>query len=421
MAMTLSIILTVSTWVALGDALPSASPSDVGLSAEKLAILDKSMQAYIDKGKIAGILTLVARNGRVAHVGQHGMLDIENKKPMRRDAIFRIYSMTKPITTAALMTLYEEGKFQLDDPVEKYIPVLAGLKVYAGKDGDSVKLVDIKRSITIRDLMRHTAGFAYGLQPTSPVEQMYRDSNLLNRASNLDRMMEQLAKLPLINQPGEKWVYSVAVDVQGKLVEVLSGKRLDIFFQERIFEPLGMRDTGFYVPADKIDRFATNYGPNPGTNGLKPIDVPSSSPYRTPPGLYSGGGGLVSTVDDYLRFAQMMLNRGELNGKRILKAETVEQMTQNQLSEKLTPISMGILSVPGTGFGLGVAVRVSGQPAGSVGEYYWGGAASTLFFVSPKEKMIGIVMSQFMPMTPTHGLEFRAKTYESIIDEANKN
>lgn len=416
-------VLWVTAILGQADVLPSASPKDVGLSAEKLAALDEAMQAYIDEKKLAGILTIVAREGRVAHVGAQGMMDIEASKPMRRDAIFRIYSMTKPITTAALMTLYDEGKFDLDDPVEKYIPKLTGMKVFAGKEGNELRLVDMKRAITVRDLMRHTAGFAYGLQPIHPVEVLYRESNLLNRASNLDRLVEQLTELPLINQPGERWVYSVAVDVQGKLIEVLSGQRLDAFFQERIFEPLGMTDTGFFVPPSKIDRFTTNYGPDQA-GGLKPIDAAYFSPFRVPPGLHSGGGGLISTADDYLRFSQMMLNRGELNGKRILKPETVDLMTQNQLPDELVPIRLGIVPLPKTGFGLGVAVRIGpgpGDPPGTTGEYFWGGAASTQFFVSPREKMIGIIMAQYMPIMREHGLEFRKLAYESITDSAASN
>jgi CubicO group peptidase (beta-lactamase class C family) len=419
-----SMMLGVLTMLlVVGEPLPTASPADVGLSSDGLADLDKAMQAYVDGGKFSGILTMLAREGRVAHVGEHGLMDIDKKTAMRRDAIFRIYSMTKPITTATLMSFYEEGKFQLDDPVGKYIPVLKGLKVYAGKDGETVKLVDVDRPPTILDLMRHTSGFAYGLQPTHPVETLYRQANLLNRASNLDRMMDQLSTLPLIAQPGKRWVYSVSVDVQGKLIEVLSGKRLDEVFQERIFDPLSMKDTGFSVPMNKVERFATNYGPNPG-GGLKPIDVPTMSPYLVPAGLLSGGGGLVSTADDYLRFAQMMLNGGELEGTRILKAETVALMTQNQLPEELTPITLGILPVPRTGFGLGVAVRVSagpGEPPGVTGEYFWGGAASTQFFVSPKERMIGIIMAQYMPIVREHGVEFREKAYSCLTGAETQN
>lgn len=409
----------VTLWLAVfgWSPLPAAAPAEVGLSAPKLAELDQAMQRFVDDNKLAGILTVVARKGKVAHVGMHGMMDIEASEPMRRDAIFRIYSMTKPITTAALMTLFEEGRFGLDDPVEKYLPQMGKLTVYAGKDGDSVKRVPLERPITVRDLMRHTAGLGYGLRPTDPVETMYREAKLLERSGNLDAMLDRLVALPLLAQPGERWAYSIAVDVQGKLIEKLSGKRLDEYFRERILNPLGMEDTAFHVPSDKLDRFTTNYGPKADGGGLTPIDSPATSPYRSEPSFLSGGGGLVSTADDYLRFAQMMLNRGELDGRRVLKPETVALMTQNQLPQKLVPITLGILPLPRTGFGLGVAVRMSAgpkEPPGSVGEYFWGGAASTQFFVAPKEELVGIIMAQYMPIMQNHYLEFRDKAYSAI-------
>jgi CubicO group peptidase (beta-lactamase class C family) len=402
------------------EALPAARPADVGLSAAKLADLDAKMQEYVDENRLAGILTLIARDGKVAHVGIHGKKDIDANEPIERDTIFRIYSMSKPITTAALMTLYEEGKFDLDDPAAKYLPELADMKVYVGKEGDQLLLEAVNRPITIRDLMRHTSGLAYGLAPINPVEKMYREAQLLRKENTLDELMSRLTKLPLLAQPGTQWSYSIAVDVQGKLIEKLSGKRLDQFLRERIFEPLKMVDTGFYVPSDKLDRFATNYGPKTG-GGLVPIDKPESSPFASEQNLLSGGGGLVSTADDYLRFAQMMLNRGELDGKRILKAETVEMMTKNQLPDKLVPIRLGILPIPRTGFGLGVAVKVSqgeSEPGNSVGEFMWGGAASTQFFVAPHEDMVAIIMTQYMPMMQTHILEFRNKVYETIEESA---
>lgn len=402
--------------IAVSGPLPAAAPAEVGLSSSRLAELDKAMQNFVDRGRLAGVLTGVARDGKLAHVGAHGMRDIEADKPMRRDTIFRIYSMSKPITTAALMTLYEEEKFDLDDPVSKYIPAFADLKVYDGKEGETIKTSPLARPITIRDLMRHTAGLGYGLRPTDPVEIMYREANLLDRSSTLDTMIDKLVKLPLIAQPGTKWVYSIGVDVQGKLIEKLSGTSLDAFFSKRIFEPLAMSDTGFFVPAAKLDRFATNYGPKQG-GGLAVVDAAAKSPFLQSPAFFSGGGGLVSTLDDYLRFAQMMLNGGELDGKRILKPETVAMMTKNQLDPKLVPISLGFLPLPRTGFGLGVAVKVSASPAesqGSIGEYMWAGAASTQFFVAPRERLIGVIMTQYLPIIPNHMMEFRQRVYESL-------
>ena len=230
--------------------------------------------------------------------------------------------------------------------------------------------------------MSHTAGLAYGLFPASPVDDMYREGRILDRTKNLDSMIERLVKIPLAAQPGEKWMYSVAVDVQGKLIETLSGKPLDEYFAERVFKPLAMVDTAFHVPADKLDRMTVNYGKKDGH--LSPIDGAKTSQFADKPALFSGGGGLVSTVDDYLRFAQMMLNRGELNGVRILKPETVDLMTRNHLADNVLPITLGPLPLANTGFGLDFAVRMKanpGEPAGSVGEYWWGGAASTQFFV----------------------------------------
>ncbi len=404
---------------AVAEALPSIAPDRVGLAPEELSELDALMQSYVGDGKLAGIVMLVAREGKVAHAGVFGQMDIAADRAMRRDALFRIYSMTKPITGAALMTLYDEGKFQLDDPVSKYLSGFDKVKVFAGKDGETIKLADLQRPVTIRDLMCHTAGLAYGLMPASPVDAMYQETRLLDRSKNLDSMLERLLKLPLAAQPGEKWMYSIAVDVQGKLIETLSGKSLDEFFAERIFKPLAMPDTAFYVPADKLDRLAVNYGKKEGH--LSPIDGGKSSQFATMPALLSGGGGLISTADDYLRFAQMMLNRGELDGARILKPETVDLMTQNHLADALVPITLGPVTMPNMGFGLDVAVRVKtgkGEPAGSLGEYGWGGAASTQFFVAPREKLICVGMTQFMPATMVYFQEARQELYEAIPQKA---
>jgi CubicO group peptidase (beta-lactamase class C family) len=402
----------------LADPLPSAAPQSLGLDAATLSEIDALMQQYVNDGKLAGIVLLAARDGKVAHAGMYGKMDLAADKPMRRDAIFRIYSMTKPITGAALMTLYDEGRFQLDDPVAKYLPGIEKMKVYAGEENGQAKLVDAKRPITIRDLMCHTAGLAYGLAP-SPVDQMYRDARLLDRGQTLDSMLERLVKLPLASQPGEKWMYSIAVDVQGKLIEKLSGKPLDEFFAERIFAPLAMNDTAFWVPAEKIDRLTVNYNAKGGH--LVPVDGAKTSQYAARPAFFSGGGGLVSTADDYLRFCQMMLNRGQLDGARILKPETVDLMTRNHLSDALVPIKLGNLPLPHAGFGLDFAVRVKtpdGEPASALGEYWWGGAASTQFFIAPRAKLICVGMTQFMPATPTFALDARQKLYAALREPA---
>ncbi len=414
----LALCLALALFVPMGavaEPLPSVDPARVGLATAPLADVDALMQSYVSEGKLAGVVMLIARDGKVAHAGAYGQMDIEGGQPMRRDALFRIYSMTKPITGVALMTLYDEGRFALDDPVAKYLPGFDNLKVFAGADGATNKLADLKRPVTIRDLMCHTAGLAYGLFPASPVDEMYKEAKVLDRTKNLDSMLERLVKIPLAAQPGEKWMYSIAVDVQGKLIEVLSGKSLDEFFAERIFRPLAMNDTAFYVPADKLNRLTVNYGKKDGH--LSPVDGSKTSQFATRPALLSGGGGLISTADDYLRFAQMLLNRGELDGARILKPQTVELMTRNHLAETLVPITIGMLPLANTGFGLDFAVRVKageGEPAGSVGEYWWGGAASTQFFVAPRENLICVGMTQFMPSTPTYFMEARKKLYTAI-------
>lgn len=399
------------------DTLPVVAPEEVGLSAEKLAAVDAKMQEYVDKNRLAGVVVLVAREGKIAHVGVYGQMDREADKAMERDSLFRIYSMSKPITSAALMTLYDEGRFQLDDPVAKYLPELADVKVYACKKEGEVQLADLQRPITIRDLMRHTAGLAYGLFPASPVDAMYREAKILDRDQTLDTMLEKLGKLPLAAQPGDKWMYSVAVDVQGKLIEALSGQPLDEFLEERIFTPLGMTDTAFYVPSDKLDRMTVNYGPG-GENGLKPIDS-ATGQFATKPAFLSGGGGLVSSADDYLRFCQMMLGGGELDGVRVLKPETAALMVQNQLPEKLVPISLGPLPMANMGFGLGFSVRVGlgkNDPPGSLGAYGWGGAASTQFFIAPKEELICVAMTQFMPATQGYALDLQKLVFQSLLE-----
>ncbi len=401
---------------ALAAPLPSVAPDRVGLTTSGLSELDAKMESYITDGKLAGIVVLIAREGKVAHAGVYGKADIEAKQPMRRDSLFRVYSMTKPITGVALMTLYDEGRFKLDDPVSKYLDGFGAIKVFDGKDGSTIKLADLKRPITIQDLMCHTSGLAYGLFPATPVDAMYAQAKILDRTKNLDNMLERLLKIPLAAQPGEKWMYSIAVDVQGKLIEKLSGKPLDVYFSERIFKPLAMQDTAFYAPADKIDRLTVNYGKKDGH--LSPVDGSKTSQFNEMPALLSGGGGLISTADDYLRFAQMMLNRGELDGVRILKPETVDLMTRNHLPDSMVPISLGPLSMAGMGFGLDFAVRVKagpGEPA-SLGEFGWGGAASTQFFVAPKEKMILIGMAQFMPMTPTYFQDATKQLYRSMLE-----
>src|SRR5437867_1577678 len=295
--------------------LPEAKPETLGFSVERLKRLDDAMQGLVDSKQLAGIVTLVARHGKVVHQKVFGQQDLASAKPMQKDAIFRIYSMTKPITGVAMMMLFEEGKWKPSDPISKYIPEFANLKVYAGDNEGRMKLEAPAHAPTVGELMSHTAGFTYGLFGNTAVDKLYQESNPLG-ASSFKEFIDKVGKLPLVYQPGEGWIYSISVDIQGYLVERLSGKPFADFLRDRIFTPLGMKDTAFFVPADKLPRLATVYAGGSKGSGLTP--VPNDPNVSKPPALPSGGGGLYSTAADYLRFAQMLLNGGELNGVRIL-------------------------------------------------------------------------------------------------------
>lgn len=392
---------------AVGQSAPTTAPEVVGLSSARLERLTAAMQGYVDDGKLAGTLAMVARRGQVVYFEDYGLMDREAEKPMQHDTIVRIYSMTKPIVSVALMMLYEEGRFHLDDRAAKYIPEFQNLQVYeAGDDGPTY--VAPNREMTVRDLLTHTSGLTYGFFSTTHVDTLYREAGIFNGPTLAD-MVQTLSEIPLLNHPGEQWHYSVATDVVGYLVEVLSGQPLDAFLDERIFQPLGMVDTGFYVPAGKIDRFAVNYQVSP--TGLQLADAPATSSFAAPSTFFSGGGGLVSTASDYMRFAQMMLNGGELDGARLLSRKTVELMTMNHIDEEFAP---------GYGFGLGVRVMVDlahGQQIGSEGEYGWAGAANTYFFIDPEEELIGIFLTQLFPFGfyPSAD-DFKTAVYQAIVD-----
>jgi len=380
------------------------------------------MQRYVDDRRLAGVVTLLARRGRVCHFEKHGVLDLESNRPMELDTIFRIYSMTKPITSVAVMSLYEQGHFQLDDPVARFIPELGGLKVCTGMGPTEVMLVDQERPITIRHLLTHTSGLSYGMLADTPVDAMYRDSALpYDRGSNLEEMVGKLGAIPLVYQPGTGWRYSVATDVLGYLVEVLSGQPFDRFLRESIFEPLEMADTGFHVAEGKGHRLAAVYGLSDqgGIRGLAASEM-MLDPFDRPAGLFAGGAGLVSTAPDYLKFCRMLLNGGELDGVRILGRKTVELMTRNHLPERLLPIAVGDEPIHGSGFGLGFAVVMDVAASGILGSeglYRWGGAAGTRFWIDPEEDLIAILMIQFMPGSHYPiGDEFRVLTYQALVD-----
>ena len=395
--------------------LSLASPEDAGMSSERLERLSSSMQALVDDGQLAGITTMIARHGKIVHTGTFGHQNIAEGVPMAEDTIFRIYSMSKPITGVALMMLYEEGKFRLADSVEKFIPEFKGLKVAAGEGADGPIVEDADHPMTIRELMSHSAGLSYGLFSRSQVDDMYNEANVLDGESTLKDMIDKLSKIPLRQQPGSMWHYSVAVDVQGYLVEVLSGQPFDEFLTERIFEPLGMNDSGFHVPPESADRFSAVYTHDEEGNLTAQEGFGGRRNYLEPVTFFSGGGGLVASTMDYMRFCQMVANGGELDGVRLLSPLTIELMQRDQLPP-------GVQTSPGTGFGLDFAVVLDPVEADGIskGEYYWGGAAGTWFWIDPVEDLVFVGMIQHFAGNGYGRANVRSLsrrlTYQAILD-----
>jgi CubicO group peptidase (beta-lactamase class C family) len=395
-------------------------------------ITDHLNRRYIEPGKIAGCQTLVARNGQIAYCRELGLADRERERPLRPDTIYRIYSMTKPITSVALMMLYERGYFQLNDAVGRIWPSWRKRRVWVSGAGDSMETVAAKREITFRDMLCHTGGLTYGNvlasigaeDTTHPVDQVYTKLKIRRgRDETLSDFVNKLAQVPLRYQPGERWMYSLSTDVCGALVEALSGQRFDAFLQENIFGPLGMHDTSFFVPDSKLDRFAACYRRGPDKR-LQLTDDPQTSAYREPPAFLSGGGGLASTIADYYRFCEMLRRGGEIDGVRILAPRTVQLMTRNHLpgGQDLTALALGNFSETsneGVGFGLGFAATFDPVRAGSLstGEFYWGGAASTIFWVDPVADVVVIFMTQ---LTPSATFDFRGQlkslVYSALAD-----
>lgn len=401
-----------------GRDLAKAEPAAVGLRAEGMEALSAAMGKLVADGELAGVVTAVARRGKLAHFEVIGKQDIESDTPLAEDSIFRIHSMSKPITGVALMTFFDEGRFTLDDPVSKFLPELKGLKVAAGEKDGELLLEDADHEMTIRELVSHTAGLTYGFFSQTPVDQLYRQANILDNSSTLADMVGKLAKIPLWAQPGAKWQYSVAVDVQGRLVEVLAGKPFDQVLRERVFEPLGMKDTAFFVPKEKAGRLATLYRQAGGRLAAMPPDQPFQAPK-----LFSGGGGLYSTAMDYLRFCQMLLNGGELAGQRVLKPETVRLMHTNQLPEGVPFISPAI-GAPGNTFGIDFAIVA--EPDGRMnhprakGEYWWYGIGGTWFGVHPGEDLaiVGMIQNMMGPGGRKARLQSKRLVYAALADEA---
>lgn len=378
---------------------------------------------YLAPGKLAGTVTLVARKGEVVWTRAQGLMDRERDRPMQRDTLFRVYSMTKPLTAIAMMQLYEQGRFLLSDPVHKYIPSWRNLQVYKGGEYPDFETEPASTTMTIRDLFTHTSGLTYGFTEKTPVDAAYRKLKLDGSPIlSLDKLVERLAELPLEFHPGTAWNYSVSTDVLGYLVELLSGQPLDEYFQQHILDPLGMTDTGFHVRPDQQDRLAACYLYQPGDT-LKLQDDPERSRYLKPPRFLSGGGGLVSTIDDYFRFAQALCQGGEYQGERIIGRKTLEFMCRNHLPDgkDLPALSIGgFTETPyaGTGFGLGFSVKTDvarSHSVGSEGDFGWGGLASTSFVVDPTEDLVMIFLTQLMPSSsyPVRQ-EFRAMVYSAL-------
>ena len=394
------------------EILPRAGkPEEVGISSERLARLTRVTQEHVDAGRVPGAVILIARRGRIAYHEAFGFRDRDKGLQMARDSLFRIYSMTKPITTTAAMMLQEEGRLQISDPVSRTLPELANLKVGVERaDASGRKIfetVPVQREMTLQDLMRFTSGFTNSERSTGVVNAFYRDAKIGSRDDSNAELVAKLARIPLKYQPGTRWEYGVSADVLGRVVEVVSGKRLGEFFEERIFRPLGMTDTSFYVPVDKLSRAAQPWQRPGGPPPTPRFDVAVQAKYE------SGGGGLVGTASDYLRFTTMLLNGGKLGNVQLLGKKTVEFMTADHLGS--IPID-----APGLGFGLGFQVRreagVAGI-AGSVGEYGWAGNAGTLFWIDPKEQLIAIYMIQVSdPDRIALRNQFRTMVVQSIVD-----
>lgn len=401
------------------------SPDRVGLSATRLERVVEHLKGYVDDGRLPGWQLLVARSGRIALQENYGLRDVAAQAPVTDDTVFRIYSMTKPVTSVALMTLYEQGRFQLDDPIGRHIPELAELEVFETGGEHDFRTLPTERPVTVRDLLTHTAGFTYGFMHAHPVDALYRARGIGGVASTgtLADMVRQLGELPLLFQPGARWSYSVATDICGHLIERLADKPLDAYFREAILDPLGMDDTDFFVRPENHERFAACYERE--GDGFRLVDDPTTSSFLERPDFLAGGGGLVSTAADYLRFCQMVLGGGELGGERILGRKTLSLMRMNHLptGDDLASMGQAVFSetrYDGIGFGLGWSVLLDparAQVSGSIGELAWGGLASTCFWIDPDEDLAVIFLTQLIPSSsyPVRR-ELRALVYQALVD-----
>jgi CubicO group peptidase (beta-lactamase class C family) len=407
-------------------AMDRTSPEDVGLSSARLRRIDEHLLLrYVEPGKIAGALTLVARRGKIAFLSPVGKMDRERGTPMRDDTLFRIYSMTKPVTSVALMMLHERGAFQLGDPVHKWLPGWDQLRVYRYGQYPNFVTTPAERPMTVRDLLTHTSGLSYGIMERTHLDAAYRRVGISDGKGTLSDMVDKLGQLPLEFSPGTRWGYSVATDVIARLVEILSGRRFEEYIREQIFEPLGMLDTAYTVAAEKLPRYAANYARSPD-GGMTLFDDPADSAYARPKTLFTGSSGLISTAADYVRFAEMLRRGGAFGGARILGPRTVQYMTRNHLpggvdlARIATESSFSETRFDGVGFGLGFHVvldPVRAQVPGSVGEYGWGGMASTVFWVDPAEELTVVFMTQLVPSSAlTIRSELKSLVHSAIVD-----
>jgi CubicO group peptidase (beta-lactamase class C family) len=408
-----------------GEPKVTCDPAEVGFDADRLRRIDAHFAPYVDDGRLPGWLVLVGRRGEIAHLSAYGARDLASGAPVQADTLFRIYSMSKPITSVAAMMLYEEGAFELTDPVSRFIPSFADMRVY--EQGMAINPVTRPAAEPVRiwHLLTHTAGLVYGFQHVSVVDEIYRDAGFdrgVPRGLDLAETVDRLAGLPLLFEPGTQWNYSVATDVLGRLVEVVSGRSLDRFLEERIFAPLGMTDTGFSIDAGDADRMASLY--TVGSDG-RAVPVDTRDAALRQPEVLLGGAGLISSVGDYHRFTQMLLRGGELDGVRLLSPRTVAYMTRNHLPggadlEEFGRPVFAEVSYGGVGFGLGFAVvqdAAKTRTLASEGEYNWGGAASTAFWVDPVEQVTVVFMTQLLPSS-AHPLRARLKqlVYQALVD-----
>ena len=414
------LVLAPSAWA--NDALKTVAPEQLGLSAERLARIDRAMEGHVDEGHFSGAIGMIVRRGKVGYFKTWGDMDKESGTRMPEDAIFRMYSMTKAVTGVAAMILYEHGHFALTDPISNYLPEFKTMRVAIDETGPVAGrrrsyTVPADRQITVRDLFMHTAGLSYA-GPKAPDGEPYFAKTDVSKATTLEEMVKRIAKAPLVQQPGTTWQYGYSTDVLARYVEAVSGMPIDEFFRKNIFEPLGMNDTGYYVPEKKWDRFTVLYSLNDGKMTVRRSTAAAQDSYKQPTTKLGGGSGLVSTTMDYARFCQMLANDGELNGVRILSRKSVELMRADHMPADMP--RAGGTSQPGWGFGLTFAVNRGPGMTGAIGtkgEYRWGGAAGTRFWIDPEEEMVTIFMVQILPYRGlSYGREFKRLAYQAIVD-----